>query len=115
MQQVLARRDDNWKKLQQYILDERERVELRGPARITLWGEQRDYTWYIRDGFFVRSPLKVNGAAVGDDRPPEVRGRLPQARAAARRAGQGRAAASAGPAATAPAERRTTRRAISTA
>jgi len=23
MQQVLARRDDNWKKLQQYVLDER--------------------------------------------------------------------------------------------
>jgi hypothetical protein len=66
MQQVLARRDDNWKKLQQYVLDERETMELRGPAQIPLWGEERDYTWYIRDGFFVRSPLKVNGAAVGE-------------------------------------------------
>ncbi len=66
MQQVLARRDDNWKKLQQYVLDERESIELRGPGDISLWGERSDYTWYIRDGFFVRSPLKVNGAAVGD-------------------------------------------------
>lgn len=66
MQQVMARRNDNWKKLQQYVLDERERVELRGPAHTALWGEQRDYTWYIRDGFFVRSPLKVNGATVGE-------------------------------------------------
>jgi len=66
MQQVLARRDDNWKKLQQYVLDERETVELRGPAHISLWGERRDYSWYIRDGFFIRSPLKVNGATVSE-------------------------------------------------
>jgi hypothetical protein len=66
MQQVLAHRDDNWRKLQQYVLDERETVELRGPAHVTLWGERSDYTWYIRDGFFVRSPLKVNGVTVGE-------------------------------------------------
>jgi len=29
MQQVLARRDDNWKKLQQYVLDEREVIALK--------------------------------------------------------------------------------------
>jgi len=66
MQQVLARRDDNWKKLQQYVLDEREQIELRGPSRQPLWGEQREYTWYIRDGYFVRSPLKFNGVEVGE-------------------------------------------------
>ncbi|MBI1874585.1 MAG: hypothetical protein HYS05_11985 [Acidobacteria bacterium] len=66
MQKVLARRDDNRKKLQQYILDERETIELRGPGRVTLWGERREYTWYIRDGFFVRSPLKFNGVPIGD-------------------------------------------------
>src|SRR5436305_994829 len=61
MQQVVARRDDNWKKLQQYVLDEREEFDLRGPANVRLWGEQREYTWFIRDGFFIRSPLKFNG------------------------------------------------------
>lgn len=66
MKQVLERRDDNWRKLQQYVLDERETVEMLGPGHTALWGEQRDYTWYVRDGFFVRSPLKVNGASVGD-------------------------------------------------
>ena len=64
MREVLTRRDDNWRKLQQYVLDEHERFQLRGPARAPLFGEERDYTWYIRDGFFVRSPLKVNGADV---------------------------------------------------
>jgi hypothetical protein len=67
MQQVLARRDDNWKKLQQYILDERETFELRGPTRLLMWGQQRDYTWYIREGIFVRSPVRFNGVAIGDD------------------------------------------------
>src|SRR5437867_697231 len=64
MRDVLARRDDNWRKLQQYVLDEHETIDLRGPTRLPMWGERRDYTWYIRDGFFVRSPVKVNGAAV---------------------------------------------------
>jgi hypothetical protein len=67
MQRVVARRDDNWKKLQQYILDERETFELRGPTRLPIWGQQRDYTWYIRDGFFIRSPVKFNGVAIGED------------------------------------------------
>jgi hypothetical protein len=66
MKEVLAQRDDNWKKLQQYILDERETTDLRGPGRVLLWGQRSDYTWYIRDGFFVRSPLRVNGATVGE-------------------------------------------------
>ena len=66
MRQVLVRRDDNWKKLQQYILDEREQVEVRGPNLQPLWGERRDYMWYIRDGFFVRSPVRFNGVEIGD-------------------------------------------------
>src|SRR5262245_39003507 len=67
MREVLAQRDDNWKKLQQYILDEHEAIDLRGPARVPMWGDRRDYTWYIRDGFFVRSPVKANGVAVPED------------------------------------------------
>src|SRR3954467_15919024 len=65
MKQVVARRDDNWKKLQQYVFDEREQLEMRGPNRVPIWGERHDYTWYIRDGFFVRSPVKFNGVAIG--------------------------------------------------
>jgi hypothetical protein len=66
MRQVLASRDANWKKLQQYVLDERELVELHGPGRTPLWGERREYTWFIREGFFVRSPLKFNGVEIGE-------------------------------------------------
>ena len=67
MARVLARRDDNWKKLQQYVLDEQERIELRGSTLTPIWGESRDYTWYVQDGFFVRSPVRFNGVQVRDD------------------------------------------------
>lgn len=67
MEKVVARRDDNWKKFQQYVLDEREQVELRGPGKLPVWGERREYTWYLRDGFFVRSPLKFNGVSLSEE------------------------------------------------
>jgi len=66
MGRVLQHRDENWKKLQQYVLDENEQLALSGPGGARLWGERREYTWYIRDGFFVRSPLTANGAKVND-------------------------------------------------
>jgi hypothetical protein len=66
MKTVLAHRDENWKKLQQYILDEQDRIEVRGPSQAPVWGEKRDFTWFIRDGYFVKSPLKVNGVTVSE-------------------------------------------------
>ena len=66
MRDVLTTRDENWKKLQQYVLDEREAIELRGPSQTPIWGEHREYTWFIRNGLFVRSPVKVNGADVSE-------------------------------------------------
>jgi hypothetical protein len=66
MQQVMERRDDNWKKLQQYILDQREVIEVRGPDRTVMWGDRREFTWYMRDGRFVQSPVRFNGVAIGD-------------------------------------------------
>jgi len=67
MARVLARRDDNWRKLQQYVLDEQERAELLGPGNLRLYGLARDYTWYIRDGVFVRSPVKFDGVTLSED------------------------------------------------
>lgn len=66
MSRVLERRDENWKKLQQYILEEKEQVEVRGAAGVPVWGERRTYSWFIRDGYFVRSPLTANGVTIGD-------------------------------------------------
>lgn len=66
MTRVLARRDDNWKKLQQYVLEETEAFDLTGPGGLPLWGMRREYSWFIRNGIFVRSPVKANGVALSD-------------------------------------------------
>lgn len=66
MKKVLAQRDENWKKLQQYILDEREQIEVRGSGKVPVWGERREYSWFIKDGYFIRSPVKVNGVTISE-------------------------------------------------
>jgi len=66
MSRVLARRDENWKKLQQYTLNERETVQITALAVFRLYGFERDYLWFPRAGFFVRSPLKADGLTIDD-------------------------------------------------
>jgi hypothetical protein len=67
MGRVLARRDENWKKLQQYVLEEEERFQLTGPDGNRLYGFTHEYTWFIRQGYFVRSPVKADGVRIGED------------------------------------------------
>jgi hypothetical protein len=68
MSRVLARRDDNWKKLQQYTLNERETVQITALAVFRLWGYEREYLWFPRAGFFIRSPLEADGVTIAEDR-----------------------------------------------
>jgi hypothetical protein len=63
---VLKRRDDNWRKLQQYILEERETADFFAPGKIRLFGMDREYSWFIRDGIFVRSPVKFDGVTLSE-------------------------------------------------
>ena len=66
MERVLARRDDNWKKLQQYVLEEKESFDLAGPGGFPLYGLRKEYTWFIKQGVFVRSPVKANGVSISE-------------------------------------------------
>jgi hypothetical protein len=66
MERVLARRDENWKKMQQYILDEDERLLITALDGRRVYGFDRDYTWFIREGHFIRSPLKFDGVTIGE-------------------------------------------------
>jgi hypothetical protein len=66
MARVLARRDDNWKKLQQYTLNERETVQITALAVFRLYGFQREYIWFPRAGFFIRSPLEADGVKIAE-------------------------------------------------
>jgi hypothetical protein len=66
MVQALMRRDIDKKTLNDYVLDEVESIEVLGPGRTPLARLRRDYTWFVRDGFHIRSPLKADGVPITD-------------------------------------------------
>ena len=66
MAKVLERRNDNWRTLHDYILSEREQFLIAGPGGLRLDGLDREFHWYVRDGYLVRSPVKANGVNLGE-------------------------------------------------
>jgi hypothetical protein len=67
MEKVLKRRDLNRRTLEQYVLDEAEQFEVLGPGRMPVFRQKREFTWYVRDGLHVRSPVRFDGVTVGDE------------------------------------------------
>jgi hypothetical protein len=67
METVMKRRDLNWQKLQQYVLEERETLDVNGPGGARIFGFRRDYSWFIREGYFIRSPLQADGVTISED------------------------------------------------
>jgi len=66
MATALLRRDVDRKTLTDYILDEIESFEILGPGRVPVIRMRHEFTWYVRDGIHVRSPLKFNGVPIGE-------------------------------------------------
>jgi hypothetical protein len=64
MARVLEHRDEAWKKLHDYVLSETERFDLTGPAGVRLNGVRREFSWYVRDGYLIRSPLRFDGVTI---------------------------------------------------
>jgi hypothetical protein len=64
MAQALQRRDVDRQTLSDYVLDEVESFEVLGPGRVPYARMKREYTWYVRDGIHVRSPLKYDGVPI---------------------------------------------------
>ena len=67
MERALARREVTKRVLNDYILDETEEFEILGPSRMRMFRSKRDFTWYVRDGMHVRSPLRIDGVGVPED------------------------------------------------
>ena len=65
MERVLAQRERNAAARLQYVLDEEVRIRLTGPDGV-VWGFSGQYTWYERDGFFVRSPTRIDGVTIDE-------------------------------------------------
>ena len=68
MKQVLEQRERNAAVRLQYVLDEQSQFRLSGSGDVARWGFRGDYTWYERDGFFVRSPVRINGVTIDEPR-----------------------------------------------
>lgn len=66
MARVLAQRDVNWKKLQQYVLSERETFQLLAPGSRPMFGFRREHLWFPRDGRFIKSPLSADGVPIAE-------------------------------------------------
>ena len=66
MAQALQRRDVDRQTLSDYVLDEVETFEVLGPGRVPYARMKREYTWYVRDGFHVRSPLRYDGIPISE-------------------------------------------------
>jgi len=66
MARALQRRDVDRKTLGDYVLDEVETFEILGPGRAPINRFKREYTWYVRDGIHVRSPLKYDGVPISE-------------------------------------------------
>jgi hypothetical protein len=61
---ALQRRDIDRQTLSDYVLDEVESFEVLGPGRVPFARMRREYTWYVRDGVHVRSPVKFDGVPI---------------------------------------------------
>ena len=72
MEKVLARRDVNWDQYYNYFGKERAElvVESSLPG-VPLTGFRKEFLWYVRNGYMVRSPISVDGVAIS----AEVRAR----------------------------------------
>jgi hypothetical protein len=67
MARVLERRDETWRKLHDYVLDETEQFRLLGPGGVPLHGMKREFSWYVREGFLIRSPIRFDGVTLGEE------------------------------------------------
>jgi hypothetical protein len=66
MATALQRRDVDRKTINDYVLDEVETYEVLGPGKVPFARMRREYTWYVRDGIHVRSPLKFDGVPISE-------------------------------------------------
>ncbi len=67
MEKVLEKREINWDQVYDYVFGEVEKLRIRGVEIAALQSFDQEYTRYVRDGYLVRSPWKINGVEVDDE------------------------------------------------
>ena len=67
MANVLLKRRINWDHLHGYVFSEMESLEIKGVKLPPMANFRREYVWVVRDGYLVRSPVRVNGVKVSKE------------------------------------------------
>lgn len=67
MAKVLERRETNWDQLYDYVFSERETMEIKGDIDIpAIQSFVKEWRWFVRDGYLVRSPVSHNGINISE-------------------------------------------------
>jgi len=64
MAKVLKKRDIDWEKLHNYIFNSTETLEIKKGEIPALENFRREYIWYVRDGYLIRCPVRINGVKI---------------------------------------------------
>ena len=68
MERVLERREVNWDEHYDYVFGEVVELEFGGVIDVpALQSTRREFAWFVRDGYLVRSPVSIDGVPVSDD------------------------------------------------
>ena len=68
MKEVIEKRKTDWDTLYNYVFREREVFRFSGKLEeAAIESFEREWTWYVRDGYLVRSPVSFNGVSVPQD------------------------------------------------
>jgi hypothetical protein len=61
MSKVLKKRAIDKDRLRDYVCSETEELEITGEEMAALESFHREYVWFVRNGYLVRSPVRING------------------------------------------------------
>ena len=64
MERVLEQREIDWDELYDYVFSESIMLDFSGMEIAAIESFEHEYIWFVRDGYLVRSPFRMNGVEV---------------------------------------------------
>ena len=71
MEKVLEQREISWDELYDYVFIETMKLDFVGMEIAAIESFEHEYTWFVRDGYLVRSPYRMNGVGVSAEEKAE--------------------------------------------
>lgn len=64
MEKVLEQREISWDELYDYVFSETMKLDFAGMDIAAIESFEHEFTWFVRDGYLLRSPYRMNGVEV---------------------------------------------------